>query len=267
MRIGFVGTGVISCAVITALMTSARTPDRITVSPRNANRAAALSERYSQVVVGSSNQDVVDNSDIVCLGVRPQDAETALAPLRFQSAQVIVSFISTFSTEELQALVHPAGEIYRAAPLPAIAKHLGPITVFPGGPHIRELFGDLGTLVEVANEDELQTLWSVTAMMASYFRLQESAHHWLASHDVAEERAKLFIASMFHALADTGLQETDSSFGQLATEHATPRGLNEQLMRELAAMGCFDSVEEGLSLILKRMQGAASFEDSLNRRT
>lgn len=264
MRIGFVGTGVISSAVVTALMTRANRPEQVVVSPRNATRANTLAQRYPQVVIGRDNQDVVDKSDVICLGVRPQDAQTALTSIRFQPAQTVVSFISTFSTEDLALLVQPASAIFRAVPLPPIAKHLGPIAVFPGGKIITELFDELGSVVEVASEAELQTLWSVTSMMASYFRFQASATGWLESQNVAPDRARLFVASMFQALADTGMQEVGTGFGQLAIEHATPGGLNEQLMRELEAMNCFQTLEDGLALILRRMRGEASFEDKLD---
>tara|TARA_B100001540_G_scaffold247908_1_gene223402 strand:- start:2893 stop:3546 length:654 start_codon:yes stop_codon:yes gene_type:complete len=216
--------------------------------------------------VGRDNQDVVDRSDVICLGVRPQDAQAALAALRFRSTQTVISFISTFSMEDIATLVQPCATVFRVVPLPPVARRLGPIAVFPAGGVVEEVFGDLGNLVAVADEQELQTLWSATSMMASYFRLQESAASWLVSQQVAPERARMFVASMFHALADTGLRELDTDFAQLAIDHATPGGLNEQLMRELETAGCFDTVQDGLALILRRMRGEAGFDDTLDQR-
>lgn len=266
MRIGFVGTGVISTAVVNAMMSSSHCPAQIVVSPRNATRANELAQRFSTVTVARDNQDVVDSSDVVCLGVRPQDAQAALAALRFRPTQTVISFISTFSMDDIARLVHPCETVFRVVPLPPIARLLGPIAVYPAAGIIEEVFGDLGDLVMVADENELQTLWSATSMMASYFQLQDSAASWLVSQHVAPERARMFVASMFHALADTGMRELDTDFGQLAVDHATPGGLNEQLLRELKSVGSFDAVKDGLALILKRMRGEADFDDTLDRR-
>ena len=55
------------------------------VSPRNAERAAALAARFPQQVrIGQDNQDVVDRSDIVCIGVVPKLAEEVPAPVRLE---------------------------------------------------------------------------------------------------------------------------------------------------------------------------------------
>ena len=63
MRLGFIGTGTITTAMVTGLCTAAETPEHILVSPRNAERAAGLAEAFTQVAVAKDNQEVIDGSD------------------------------------------------------------------------------------------------------------------------------------------------------------------------------------------------------------
>ena len=78
MRLGFVGTGTITTALVTGLCTAARPPERILVSPRNAEKAAALAEAFPRVAVAKDNQAVIDGSDWVFRAVLPRIAREGL---------------------------------------------------------------------------------------------------------------------------------------------------------------------------------------------
>ena len=84
IRIGFVGTGTITTAVVSGLCGAEDSCDlQITISPRNQERAAALHASYpDQVSVAKDNQEVLDRSDIVCIAVTPAQAPQALSALR-----------------------------------------------------------------------------------------------------------------------------------------------------------------------------------------
>ncbi|NBP94557.1 MAG: hypothetical protein EBU28_04055 [Gammaproteobacteria bacterium] len=71
MRIGFIGTGVISEAMIRGLCDVANYKDPIIVSQRSDERSEALAKQYANVEVSTHNQDVVDRSDWVFIGVLP----------------------------------------------------------------------------------------------------------------------------------------------------------------------------------------------------
>jgi pyrroline-5-carboxylate reductase len=75
MKLGFVGAGAITTAIVTGLNASGGGADTILVSPRNANVAAALAGRFSNVTVAADNQAVLDGSDVVMIAVRPQVAD------------------------------------------------------------------------------------------------------------------------------------------------------------------------------------------------
>lgn len=51
-------------------------PVRVTVSPRNEHKAASLKAKFPDLItVASSNQEVLDESDVVFIGLLPDHAE------------------------------------------------------------------------------------------------------------------------------------------------------------------------------------------------
>lgn len=260
MRLGFVGTGTITTAVVTGLCTAARTPEHILVSPRNGERAAALAEAFPQVAVGADNQAVIDGSDWVFLAVIPQIAREVLAPLRFGPGQRIVNLIATLSGTELADLVAPATAIVRVVPLPPVARHLGPIILYPPDREVADLLDRIGSVVEVVDERQFHALWSVSALMAPYFALLGRTTDWLAAHGVEAATGSRYTGAMFHGLSVFGGEAGPEGFDPLTTEHQTPGGLNEQALRELAAGGWYDAVGTVLDDILARLEGRATYD-------
>lgn len=261
--IGFVGTGAITEAVVSGLCTLAEPPARITVSPRNAARAESLSGRFRQVTVAPDNQSVVDASDVVCIAVRPGIATDVLEALDFREDQIVVSFVATISLAGMRNLIAPARRVCRMVPLPPVADHLGPIALCPPDKRIATLFGGIGTVTEIDTEEQLHALWTVTAMMAPYFGFLRQMSAWLEARNVEPQPARRYVGSMLHALSVTGKQVGDGGFEQLIVEHSTPRGLNEQALRELNGAGWDTLVSKALDLIEDRLNGRADFESRM----
>ena len=259
-QIGFLGTGVITEAVVSGLCTLAQPPARIIVSPRNAGRASSLSSRFAQVSVAADNQTVVDVSDVVCIAVGADIATTLLGELRFRENQSVVSFLAMISIAELREFVTPASRICRMLPLPPLANHLGPIVLCPPNQEIAALFGGIGTVIEIDDEERFLTLWTVTAMIAPFFGLSHQMSAWLEARNIEPRQARRYVGSMIHALSVTGEQEGERGFERLIDGHSTPKGLNEQGLRELNSAGWLTLIPKVLSLIEERLHGRADFE-------
>jgi len=263
MSIGFIGTGTIAEAVVTGLLKSNNAPSKVIVSPRNHKRALALESKFTQVEVANDNQAVIDACHTICLSIRPQIAEEVLKALDFRENLRVVSFVATYSISMLEGLVAPAKKIVRMIPLPSAAKCLGPLVISPADQDVEKIFGGIGTIVRADNEDQFHALSAVTAMMAPYFGLLSQVTNWLRDRDLPAEVADTYVGAMFHAVSDAGLSICGEGFESIATEHATPGGLNEQLLRELTNAGCYENVSKGLSLIFERISGRAGFEDTI----
>jgi len=251
--LGFVGTGTITASIVTGLCGAPGVSNRIWLSPRNADVAARLAATCPQATVAASNQQVLDQSDIVLLAVRPQIANDVIGPLRFRPEHRVISLVATFSRDRIAALVAPATAISCAVPQPTVAARLGPTVIFPPDPVARALFARLGTAFEADSEHELQALWASTAAMASYFSTLDTLASWLVRHGVHARTARDYIAAMFRGLSHVPLA-SEAAFGELAEEFTTKGGLNEQLARDLTRGGVFDAWSGGLDAILARIR-------------
>jgi pyrroline-5-carboxylate reductase len=130
MRLGFLGTGAITSAMVTGL-NAIKGDHAMVLSPRNAVIAADLARRFPSVAIASSNQSVVDACETVVIAVRPQIAEEVLKELRFSADQNVVSVVSGFSVATLAGLLAPAAKITRAVPLPSAARRGSPTAIYP----------------------------------------------------------------------------------------------------------------------------------------
>jgi pyrroline-5-carboxylate reductase len=257
IRLGFVGTGNIASAVATGFATADPRPAAITVSPRNAGKAGALAARFPGMVsVAADNQAVIDASDWLILSVRPQDARAVLTPLRFRADQVVISLIATWGADALGELVAPASRIVRAVPLPCVAQHAGPIAITPPDAEVEALFRRIGVPIALADGHQFQALWALTSLIAPHYTMVETAAAWAMAQGVPQPSAERYAMAMFHGLS-LPLAAGHHRPSELAAEAQTPRGLNEQVLRELTAAGTWRELAASLDRILARLEGRA----------
>jgi pyrroline-5-carboxylate reductase len=261
--IGIIGIGAIAEAVVMGLCKKAESPKKILLSPRNKQRAEQLAKRFSNVEIARDNQAVISASDIVFLAVRPQVVEDVLRELSFKAEQRVVSFISGYPIKQLEGLIEPTKHIVRMIPLPAIARHEGPILMSPPSQEIAKLFQEMGSLAQVEQEDQLEILSAVTGLMAPYFGLLDQCVDWLSTNGIDESKAFDFVGALFEVLGRTPRDSTEKDFSKVAKEHATPQGFNEQALRELTKIGWYGDVSEVLDLLSRRLAGKARFEDGV----
>jgi pyrroline-5-carboxylate reductase len=252
MRLGFVGTGTIAAAIIEGLCEVDRERS-ITVSPRNAEVAAGLAERFANVRIAATNQAVLDASDVVFLAVRPQIADGVLRELRFRPDHHAISLIAAVTLDYLKGITAPASSLTRTVPIPSVARRQGPTAFFPPNPTVKALFEPLGTAIELDNESEFHVFTAGTAMMASYFQFAEAIASWMVANGVRREKARLYVGQMLAGLAGNLGAAPDRDFAALAMEHQTHGGLNEQVLDFLSDQGVFSNISLALDVIKERL--------------
>ena len=104
MAYGVLGVGAIGAAIVTGLCENVDDAPQVLLSPRNAEIATGLAERFATVDVAADNQAVVDGAAVVIVCVRPQVAQTVLAELRFPADRVVISAMAGVSIAALQRL-------------------------------------------------------------------------------------------------------------------------------------------------------------------
>ena len=102
MKLGFIGTGNITVAVVKGICTSNISYKKILISPRNKKKAVNLKKKFKKIVIAKNNQEIVDKCNWVFLAVTPKVGEKILPKLSFKSNQKIISFISTINLPQLK---------------------------------------------------------------------------------------------------------------------------------------------------------------------
>ena len=253
MKLGFIGTGNISSDVITGICNSKISFKRIVVSPRNKQKAQKLKKKFKRVSIAKSNQDVIDKSDWVFLGVVPKVGEKILPRLNFKTNQTIVSFISTINYVQLKKIVKKKAKIVRAIPMPPISLGKGPVPIFPPDKKVKNFFDKIGTTIEIKSEKLSKNFWAISGSMASFYELLKVLSDWLVKKKLKRNQAQKYITSLYSALAALAAVHSEKNLKKFVLESQTPGGLNWQGVNELRKSGYFKSLEKSINNILKRL--------------
>ena len=253
MKLGFIGTGKISSSVITGICGSSIKYSKIYVSARNSKIAKELKKKFKRISVEKDNQKIVDNCNWVFLAVTPTVGKKIIKNLKFRSSQTIVSFISTITIPKLKKMIKVNADIVRAIPLPPISLKKGPVPICPPNKKVKNFFNKIGSTVEIKNEKLSINFWSISGMMASYYEILKIMSDWLVKKGMKRLDAQKYITTLFLALSEDSVVNSKKELKYLVKESQTPKGLNEQGLKEMNKRGVYKSVINTLNSIHKRL--------------
>lgn len=232
MRIGVIGVGTISTNVIEA-MQKLNTSHTFYLSPRSEQRSSDLANKYENCIQLNSNQEVVDHSDIVIVGVLPKQVDEVLNNLTFQTDQIIASFVAGRPPSEIKKLTAPATQVAQLIPLPPIELHKGPLLICPGIPQLIETFAGLGDVIPFDDEQNIKVFSSASAVMSTYFRLIVELVDWITAQGIDRTLATKYMTSLFDGLGAEANHIPPDLLTSMIREHETPGGLNESVRTNL----------------------------------
>ena len=253
MKLGFIGTGKIASSVIIGIFKSKISYKKIIISSRNKKIAQSLKRKFKKVEIAKNNQQIVDKCNWVFLSVTPSVGEKIIKDLKFKSKQTIISFISTITLSQLKKAIKVKAKIVRAIPLPPISLKKGPVPICPPNPKVKAFFNNLGTTVEIKNEKSSINFWSTSGMMAPFYEVLRVMTDWLVKRGVKRNNAQKYITSLFLALSQDAVVNSNENLKNLVKESQTPKGLNEQGVKELTKAGFYRSLEKTLNSIHRRL--------------
>ena len=253
MKLGFIGCGKISFSVITGIFNSKLKVNKILVSKRNSKISSYLNKKYKKLKVYKDNQEIINKSDWVFLAITPAVGKKIIKDLNFRPNQKVISFISTITIPTLKKMINKKVDIVRAIPLPPISLKQGPVPICPPNKKVKEFFNYLGSVIEIKNEKLSINFWSTSGMMASYYDLLRIMSNWLTKKGVKKIDAQKYITSLFLALSKDAVVNSKRDLKYLVKDSQTPRGLNEQGLKDMSRKKVYKSVIETLNNIHKRL--------------
>lgn len=253
LRLGFVGTGTITEAVVTGLGKTEFRNTPIVLSPRSEHIAARLAAANPNVSIASGNQQVLDEADLVFIAVRPQIAEEVVRALRFRPDHHVISFVAATPLDRLREWIDQPVRLSQAIPLPFVADLQGATAIHPGDDVSAAIFSALGSAIQVESKREYDLLAAASALMGTYFGIMEAAAGWLEAEGLPRRAGDAYLRQLFAGLAHTAAGSSES-FGTLIAEHSTKGGLNEQVLDDFLGHGGADAVQAALGRVLTRIR-------------
>tara|TARA_B000000565_G_scaffold130376_1_gene98366 strand:- start:98 stop:862 length:765 start_codon:yes stop_codon:yes gene_type:complete len=252
MILGFIGTGKISSSIIYGIFKSKLKVKKIYISSRNTNIAKKLSSKFRVVKVLKDNQEIIDKSSIIFLGITPKVGDKILPKLKFSKKKKIISLISTINLEKLKRYTK-IKNIVRATPLPPIEIKKGPIIIYPPQKFAKNIFKHLGKVLEIRNEKLSYKFWSTASLMAAYYEILNTSSKWLIKKGINKKFADTYIAELFLALSQDASNKSSQGYKKLVADSQTPKGLNMQVLNELKKVKFFTKFTKALENVNKRI--------------
>jgi len=254
MKIGIIGTGIISSAVVTGFC-AGKTGHEFFLSPRNAEKAAALAARFPEVVVCATNQEVVDKTDWVFISLHKKDFG-AIGELRFRGEQKICNLSAEMKLPVLKGIIGETALLAHVIPLPFIMAGHGPLLVYPEIAEVGELFAPISDVYYAHRQEDVHTFQIVTGLMSAYNMLLSEIVRFSDDQGIGHDTSVRYLCSLFGSLSKRAASIPDCDLVELAHE-MTPGGYNEQALRELVGNGSIQAWRTALDRLLERLQGSS----------
>ena len=254
MKLGFIGSGEITKAVVRGITKSKINYKKILISKRNNKTSSYLKKINKKVKISGNNQHIIDNSDWIFLAITPNVGKKILRKLKFNNNKIIISFISTIKLKDLKILTNTNATIVRAIPLPPISIAKGPIPLFPKNKKVTKFFNNIGESIEINDENSSFNFWATSSLMASYYELLHEVAKWLQKKGLNKLYAQKYVVSLFSALSDAAVMRSNKDLKLLVKTSQTPKGLNEETLNFLKKKGFYKQLNLSLEKILKRLK-------------
>ena len=245
MRLGFLGTGEITAAMVRGLKGQGHT---ILVSPRNAIVAATLSAEVPGVSI-APNEDVVAHSDVVFLCLLASVARDILPTLTFRADQTVISVMVDAPLAKLRQLCAPATDIAITIPLPPIAQGGCPLPVYPASPVLDALFGARNLILPQPSEQALNAHLGASALCSPILDQLLTAAEWLTDHTGNPAAAGAYVAAMIRGYLPERAAEGD--LAEALKKLSTEGGLNATLRAAMAPAK--ETLHHGLTAFHSRL--------------
>ena len=236
MRIGVIGTGTIATAVVRGIVGE---DHRFVISARSVVNSSALASRHDNVEV-AENQQVLDRSEVIFLGLMAGTAQSLLPGLRFRADQQVVSLMAGVSLQELAGLVAPARAAALMIPFPSIADGGSPILAQGDTGLIRRLFGERNSIFEPDGDAEMEAFLCAQAVLSPVAQMVAETAGWLGERVCDPDQGEAFLRQ----LIVSSLRNTQSA--ALVEALNTPGGYNQRLRMHMEHSGLGKALCAGL---------------------
>ncbi|GAB7529667.1 pyrroline-5-carboxylate reductase [Pseudomonas sp. 3A(2025)] len=217
--IGILGVGELTEKVVHGLRNGGF-DGAILLSPRNRERGQALVADCACTQL-HSNAQVVEQAELLIVGVRPADLATLASDVSIKPGQWLVSLVAGEDRDRLAELF-PAARCVRGMLSYAAEYNQTTVALTPSAPEVEQLLGLLGRLVVLPDDTQFE-LGTVAACINGWFYfLLHDLQSWLAEKGLPEPLARQLLLSSLQDCLACAEQQPEQSLKALGERIATP---------------------------------------------
>jgi pyrroline-5-carboxylate reductase len=161
-RIGVLGTGHLIQHLVPGLLRGFAATD-VLLSPRNAERAAALRDKFG-CAIADDNAQVVDSCETILVAVRPFQVEETITGLPWRPDQTVISLCAGVPISVFTKHLNGAAMV-RALPVTAAEFGESPTCIYPNDPVAMDILAFCGPVLELKSEDDFE----IASIMGAYY--------------------------------------------------------------------------------------------------
>ncbi|MFC1892074.1 pyrroline-5-carboxylate reductase [Thermodesulfobacteriota bacterium] len=259
-QIGFIGAGNMANALIKGLINSdSYHADQITASDNDDKKLALLSDLY-RIDPFKANKDLVQNSDIIILSVKPQVIRTVLEEIRdvVRDDHLIISIAAGIPVRMILSIIGRDVPVIRVMPnTPALIQKgisaLAPAEMATEGNIVsaQEIFNSVGNTV-VVNEDMMDAVTALSGSGPGYvFKIMESFVEAGEKQGFDNKTALQLTIQTFLGAASLASQ-SELSLTKLREMVASPGGTTAAGLSAMEDMGLDSVIETTVDAACKR---------------
>ena len=250
--VGFIGTGGIATALAKGFCNSPDFAGKVYVYDINVKRTSALKALFGEkIVVSDSSQDLLREAETVFPALRPEVLREIAPSLEFRPSNRVIHIAAGIRLAEARPWYSEARSVVRAIPLPFASRRMGPVVLYGDDDVCRDMLSLVGCVLKVPEEDHLDVLSSVTALMVPYFALVAEAGEWCAAKGMDKKDAIDYVCLMNGALSHLMRDECGDIEGFMR-ENTTPGGLNDFALCFLRESGAYAPWARTLDQVYER---------------
>lgn len=247
-EIGVLGVGSLAEYLIRGAQGS---PYQFLVSPRGAERAKNLAANYG-VKIATSNQAVVDQTDMVLVCLPAAEGLEILQGLVFRHGQSVLSTMAGARMGPLSDACAPADGFCAMMPGFANAFRAGLSLLFPPDLAWQHFLLQLGPVHEFEAPEPFETAAVFGAMSGASMFLMRHLADWYSAHGLPPKTAQRLVAETFRGNAEVLLQAAEP-LDDIVRGVTTPGGITEDLVATLMAQNALGAWDQAMDKVLARM--------------
>ncbi|MEN4209716.1 pyrroline-5-carboxylate reductase [Streptococcus pyogenes] len=246
MKIGIIGVGKMASTIIKGLK---QTPHELIISGSSLERSKEIAEQLT-LPYAMSHQDLIDQVDLVILGIKPQLFETVLKPLHFK--QPIISMAAGISLQRLATFVGQDLPLLRIMPN-MNAQILQSSTALTGNAlvsqelqaRVRDLTDSFGSTFDISEKD-FDTFTALAGSSPAYIYLFIEALAKAGVKNGMPKAKALEIVTQTVLTSASNLKTSSQSPHDLIDAICSPGGTTIAGLMELERLGLTTTVSSAI---------------------